>query len=380
MSEIRNNNPIEWMRNLVSTWVEPKEPDAAHLLNWLQGSELPPVGHQEEPFLWLLRGIPVGSHRYEAERKMASAAARILAMEPDLNPVGKRPDQLLYNLLMLCAGLGATDELAEQLYSVLGRQTVNGRWMGNDLRGTLRAALIENQIDNRLKPVWEAMLSGTRGESLPGNRYDGFEGILLMPLSPDRREQPDLDAIGSALTVLAGVLKEEEDKRSDFRYLVSRVYEAYPGRPSLQEELVRQADKNNWPTWALEALPTLYFPAIHQKSNKNEFFYVWRPVVDVVEGVYSFSEEGGLCQNQVVLVRMPQETLDFVEQIAPVFDWNRINNPYHTVRSGIAVTTDTMAELELSCKYDTKAAYALRTARERTLGLRGIGYARPVAH
>jgi hypothetical protein len=380
MSENQQDSPLQWMRDLLGSWLNKDEIFVPQLLNWLQGYDLPPIGHHEEPYLWLLRALPTGSKRPEAERSLAQVAQAILQLDPDVNPQGNRPEQLTYNLLMLSAGLSCPDELAEPLFNIFVREKLSGTWMGIELRSALRVALTENQIDNRLKPVWEQMVSSQKNLFLLGNDYDGFEGILLMPLSQEQRGEPDIEAIGKALKMLASAMEEEEDRGQDFRFLINRVFEAYPGRPSLQEALVYQADKNNWPYWAVEALPTLCFHAETQLPNAETIFYLWRPLIDVFEGEYRFTEAQTLCDDQVVIVSLPQETVDFVEQIGPIFDWNRYHNPYMTVRSSIAVMADTMAELEIHWKHDQRAANAFRNAREKTLQNRGIGFARGVCH
>src|SRR6185503_11521173 len=160
MSRPIEGDPISWMRELVARWLGDDQAGPGLLVRWLQGYGLPPVGHDEEPYLWLLRGIPPGADRDNVEEAFANRVAKLLDEKPDETRLGERPDQLLYNLYHLCAGLQRPDELGERLYAVFTRGKLKGEWRGVDLRYALLGALISNQVDARLLPVWEAMLEG----------------------------------------------------------------------------------------------------------------------------------------------------------------------------------------------------------------------------
>src|SRR2546425_483054 len=108
-------------RTLVTKWLTKTNWQPGELIDWLQGYDMPPVGHDEEPYVWLLRGLPEADERHEAEKEFAKRVAVLLLDEPDVKRPGKRADQVLYNLFMLGAGLSCPDELAVPLYEIYER-------------------------------------------------------------------------------------------------------------------------------------------------------------------------------------------------------------------------------------------------------------------
>lgn len=262
MDEFIDIEPVRWMREMLGAWLGREDWRPEELIDWLQGYNLPPVGHDDEPFLWLLRGIPLADKRFEAETKLAERVGKVLEGKPDLMRPGTRPDKVLYNLFMLCAGLGCPDQLAEPLYKVFQRGVLKGEWLGVDVRDALQAALISNQIDNRLQPEWETMLEQRKHDFLPGDEYDGFNGIVMNPASAKTRGEPDLDAIGRALKFMAKYLDRDSGRCEEFQALIKQIAEIYPGRPILEIEILLQAVHNDWPRWAMQAIPGDYVSQI----------------------------------------------------------------------------------------------------------------------
>ncbi|MCI0488513.1 MAG: hypothetical protein L0229_18145 [Blastocatellia bacterium] len=255
MYEIMEDKITLRMRKMLGEWLAREDWQPRQLIDWLQGYDLPPVGHGEEPYLWLLRGLPPADERYEAEIKLASRVARILEDKPDEKRPGTRPDEVLYNLFMLCAGLNCADQLARPLYGVFKRGVLKGEWLGVDLRYALQTALILNQVDDRLYPVWKTMLETGRHDFLPGDENDGLEGVRFMPPSSEKRGEPAIEAIGMALKAMAIHLDQDEEHRTEFRSLINKIVETYPGRPTWDIDLLYQAGKNQWLDWAMQSIP-----------------------------------------------------------------------------------------------------------------------------
>ena len=251
MYEIAGDEMTIRMRETLGQWLALDEWKPQALIDWLQGYDLPATGHDDEPYLWLLRGLPPADERYELQEELANRVGRILEDSPDESRPGTRPDQMLYNLLMLSAGLNCPDSLADPLYKMLLRGKLKGEWLGVQLNYALRVALALNQLDDRLQPQWEVMLQERRHDFLDGDELDGFEGIRLMPPSADRRGEPALDAIGKALRVIAIHLETEDAPTEEFRSLINRIVETYPGRPTWNLDLLHQANKSHWPDWAM---------------------------------------------------------------------------------------------------------------------------------
>src|SRR5690349_4207802 len=120
----------EFTPNFMTQWLFSNDWTTTQLVDWFQGYDLPALGHDEEPYFWLLRSIPEGSNRYQTEKAVAVRIAVLLKEQPDLKLPGKRPNQVLYNALMMSAGLSCPDELAEPLSEMLERKELHGNWRG----------------------------------------------------------------------------------------------------------------------------------------------------------------------------------------------------------------------------------------------------------
>jgi hypothetical protein len=258
MDEIRENESLVRMRTIVRNWLASDDWNTTQLIDWFQGYDLPALGHDEEPYLWLVRGIPEADERYPAEKKFASRAAVLLKEQPDVKRPGKRPDQVLYNLLMLCAGLACADELFDPLFEVLERQKTQGNWRGIDLRTALKAALISNQKDSRLLPVWEDALLDGEQRFLAIDEYEFIDATRLMPPSAAKRGEPAVDAIGKALKIVAKRNEHQEMREEIFASAAKKVIDTYPGRPMWGRDLLLQAVQQEWPKWAIETIPGPY--------------------------------------------------------------------------------------------------------------------------
>lgn len=253
------DGPLTWMRKLVIPWLQCEEWQPQQLIDWLQGYGLPPVGHEDSPYQWILRGLPLGAERHRAEQTLALRAAQLLDGQPDVKPVGTRPNEVLYNLLYLCAGLSCPDQLAEPLYAIFRRNKLSGQWFGEDLRSCLRSALIENQIDSRLKVVWEAHLANQQHEFFPNTTpYTGFTAILVMPESENTRGKPYLDAIGRALGMMAVYFElkyRESDRKVKFLELIEQIKRTYEEVSNWDRKFYKLASIYDWPQWSIRLLP-----------------------------------------------------------------------------------------------------------------------------
>jgi hypothetical protein len=337
---------IQEMQQLVGQWIEKNDWRTQELIDWLQGFGLPSARYEDEPFQWLLRGVPLAGERHHVEREFALRAATLLREQPDTRPVGRRPNELLYNLLELCAGLGVPDYLADPLYEMFERRALEQVWRGIDLRISLRRALIANQKDNRLENVWQDMLSGRGHQWLLGDPYDGFEGVRLQPHSADARGDPDLDAIGRALAAMALHIADNIDRRAEFRSLVTRLMATYPGRPSWPADLIEQADKNKLPTWAVSALPSLFvrLSSESNSSNSDVRYLVWNVFIPILKRLNGhFSVERTLCDSGIVLdVRISRDAEKELSSASTLIEESRISNPYKSYKVVVQSSYESM--------------------------------------
>jgi hypothetical protein len=339
--EFDSDDPRGNLQRLLLPWLS--HPSTEPLEDWLQGYGLPPVGHDEEPYIWLLRGLPRGKGRHDAEQELSSQLARVLQREPDRHRPGRRPEQMLYNLLMLCAGLSTSTELAEPLDAMFQREVLAGHWQGHDVRDALLLALIHNQPDARWGPVWSQLLAGGH-PFLPGGPYDGFRGILRMPPPGGQPGEPALEAIGQALRQMGDYLSERHysDRRPRFRELLSWVEQTYPStrRP---RDLLELADRQHWPEWMVTCLPTLCIDLGPAPEGRRHFL-LWTMIARFLPhpGRQSWPKiarilrrpatqpklEQELCGGVVEQIQIPGPWVKEVKEIAGAMEKARMVAPY----------------------------------------------------
>jgi hypothetical protein len=362
------NRHSEQVSQELKAWLSRTEWELEEAYDWLQGYYLPPVGHDDYPFVWMHRGLFLIEDRYEAETELARRMARVLRERPDVSRPGTRPDELLFNLFMLCASLSYPKELGEPLLAVHERRALRGEWLGTDLRVSLTAALISNQIDKRLLPAWQAMIEGREDDFLVGNLKYGLDGIALMPASESAPDEPALDEIGGALKTIARNLNQEHDRRIEFKALVKSVTDTYPGLPTWSSDLVRTADKSNWPAWAVECLPSLCI-RLEGISDERVCYLVWHYILACVPKSYEYEVVSGLCRNHVLKIYVTEENSFFIESIAPIVEQARLENPFASDRSMQGVVATAMSDLELlaSSWFNSEAAEGFREARRKVI-------------
>ncbi|MDQ3802388.1 MAG: hypothetical protein M3416_00810 [Acidobacteriota bacterium] len=347
------------MSKVLLPWLDSADQDTHQLSRWLQGYDLPAIGSDDEPYVWLLYGLPPGGDYHLRETQLAERTARLINERPDVLRPGDMPERLLYNLLSLCSGLSAPDQLAEPLYAMYERRALEGQWLGVELYDALLSALVPNQVDDRLAGVWRRMLDGEEPEPLRGNMYDGFEGILWMPKSRLTRGEPDLGSLGHALWVMSRHLDGTPHCRLEFTSLLDKVQEIYFGHPTWKTDLLNLAHKYNWVRWAVECLPDLSFvveevePALdrHAGGEKITRLIVWWPFTKVLEAGaaaadFRFKTEKSFCDKQVFQVILPQREMQFIVGLASFVEPYRIYNPFPSPASVVGNIADAMSAYE----------------------------------
>ena len=347
------DSPLQDMTGFLENWLARTDWEPGQLIRFLQGYDIPALGHEDEPYQWILRGLPRGRKRHPTRKKLAERLASVLSAAPDVERPGKRPEEVLYNLLMLCAGVYSADQLGQRLFEMFERRALQGKHRGLDLRIALQYALASNQLDNRLEPDWYSMLGKGRHEYLKGNEYDGFGGILMMPPSANDRGKPAYDSIGKALRLMAEHLEQRLDRRPKFQKLLDRVERVYPLGDAWNLDFIRQAHKNDWPVWAVDSLRNLSFTA---KVNPGELeeACVWHYALACVPENLGYQVLESLCCGNVLRVRMEEETSSFVHLIAPKIERVRRENPHPSERSAV----DSAAQSKAEHEYDARMRLA----------------------
>ena len=261
--------PVDRMRELIEGSLD-QGSGGDLLAAWLQGFRLPLVGTDEEPYVWILRGLAEVPERADAERKLARWAGEILDSKPDIEPTGELPDRLLANLLMFSAGLASPDELSEPLLQMYRRKKLAGDFRGVDYRSMLRSALASNQRTNELETVWTKMALGGGNGFLPGNAFNGLEGLTLMPDPEQGEGYPAIEALGIALGHQVELLAGRKDRDEEFGELIDQVIGLYPGiRRRLFQGLRRIAARDEWPSWCVECFKKVQRSALLETETRS---------------------------------------------------------------------------------------------------------------
>lgn len=290
-------------------WTRQNEANLDELTDWLKGYMPVPVGDSDEPYVWLLEAVRA-TFSADDESAFASRVAEVV----DKWVTESREDELfqdtLQALLRLCAGLNCPDELAPCLDKFFRERIAPDPavWTPS-VRAALRAALIENQVDGEYESLWNDMLD-SKEAVLPGNPFDGYEGILMMPGSQGRG-LPDCDRIGRALSKVALYLNDDDDREIEFQARLELCEQAYPLWTTLDQELVEQAHQHRWPRWAVLALRRLSFMA--SRSDQWVSAYLWWELYDLCHPEeFGFRSIQYLCDGEVVKLEMPLKTYEFI--------------------------------------------------------------------
>ena len=381
---------VREMRQQLKAWLARKDWSIDELVSWLRGEGLPASDTYQEPYAWLLDGLPLADKRYEAETELASRAASLLATQPDMQPRNEERDEWLYNLLMLCAGLSCATQLADELHAMfLRRQLLPAviepaeSLQSIRLTQALESALITNQADRRMHDVWRSMIEDEGHDDLTGDEYAGFEGIRLMPASSTTRGKPALDEIGDALAIMARHLDTEYKRRAEFYSLIERVLRTYPGRPSWDIDLVRRADEEHWPDWAVTCLPNMFVWLESDGARHTVVLWEVYLVILRASGV-EYRVEDWLCQDsilkgsqsellylphrriekQMAKVVLSEESFLFLQEVADRMESERLRKhalEFDSYKKVIAVAIHVLSDLEEGLKNKELSGYGLFT-------------------
>src|SRR5437016_4474897 len=124
--------PTERIRKKLGDWLAESPVDFNKLVLWLQGEGFGFANTNQEPWQTILEGIRPGASQKETEVKLAKRLGAFLETQPDVHRPGRRPDQVLCNLFLLCAALRRPEVLAGPLHAVYKRRAVEGNWYGDD--------------------------------------------------------------------------------------------------------------------------------------------------------------------------------------------------------------------------------------------------------
>jgi hypothetical protein len=180
-----------------------------------------------------------------------------------------------------------------------------------------------------------------------------------------QNEDHALEALGKVLTETARRLerfKEYEAKwRPMFLSIIKEVADEYEDERTAYRILLRLADKNHWPSWAVRCLPDLY-DRVETESNGVVVAHVSQYVLGGLSRAYGYEILRKLCGGEVLKVAMPPETAKRVEEIAESLEKSLRRNPNESDRAFIGTIITIWSERE---KISTDAGDSQKFKEER---------------
>lgn len=250
--------PAEMMRFRVQKWFKAGS-SVDQFIRWLEGYDLPPVNPEEEPFRWLLRGLPLGAERPRIRRKFSELIVELCQKRVDVDPPSPRPDDFLFSFFSFAGGLDDPQLLAGPLSTVYER-LIERNHLNVEVRDALTGALVRNQKDNRFESDWMTFLAKREHPHLPGNEYTGWAGVRRLPRSGAESDQghPNLPVIGKSIRLLCNWLENEDDRERRIRHILVDLLELYSHEQYFAAEIIELSFAYEWPIWAQENVPSLF--------------------------------------------------------------------------------------------------------------------------
>jgi hypothetical protein len=264
---------------------------------------------KKEDALWL---IPL----HHEDRLETPPIKGAVILKPD-SAVEQQIDSRIYdNLIAEMAYFPAVEDI-ESTY--LSKVQHRARTIIIDEQGPHKDILLQAAREKMLRSyLW------SKGNVL--GEGSAFEEVSLESEPGAEQSKPDFEQIGRMLKEMAEYLRNEYDRRFEFRSHIEKVIRKFAAQPQWGEHLVRLADTYQWPSWAVESLPSIY---IIRSTTAEEFItaYVWRQIVDnLPENGYEAVRE--LCQGLFLEIRMPPKTAERAEAIAQIIEEHLRKNPY----------------------------------------------------
>lgn len=207
-----------------------------------------------------------------------------------------------------------------------------------------------------------------RGNAL-ADHCEQFRGLTVVAGATGAPEEPEVDRIGEWLTERCVYFENRYGRRLSFRSQIREVIDQYPPRSTWNEDLILQAHKHHWPEWAVECLPGLYVP-LKDLSDGGRAAFVLHLILACVPERFKRDIEGELCEGQILELKMPVETAEFIKPIAGIFEDHLGNFPYPSERSFIdgAINNaliDVVIHLETVDSEASQKVKHMREARRR---------------
>jgi hypothetical protein len=155
------------------------------------------------------------------------------------------------------------------------------------------------------------------------------------PVSTPRgglQESFDIDKVGEELKEQIDYLDNEYARRLKLRARINEIIEQFPGKSDWSEDLIMQAIKYDWPSWALECLPKLYVP-IGGKSKGGKVAFVWRQILVCAPPKMKYERMSELCNGEVFKIKMSPKAEKVIAEISRIFEESLTTFPFANEQS-----------------------------------------------
>jgi hypothetical protein len=158
--------------------------------------------------------------------------------------------------------------------------------------------------------------------------------------------QSNDSAVGEMLTAMIYNYETHANKRVKFRKLLEQGSATNEGSESWNVNLIRLADQNDWPAWAVQCLPSLFIPLGHSGQGK-ETLLAWRYILELCPDPFEPRVLREYCGGQIVEAEIGADTCKFLRWIAPELELRRLNNPFSSETSMLGAVIQGISSLEL---------------------------------
>jgi hypothetical protein len=158
-------------------------------------------------------------------------------------------------------------------------------------------------------------------------------------------DEVDIEDVGRMLKELIEYLTEKYDRRLEFRAILLKFLDTHPGQPSWGEDLIRLADRYEWPSWAVECLPHLFVLLGHTVDGRQSAL-IWHYMLDCIPTSYGCKITDELCGGQIFEIHMTEQASAFAHVVARFFEENLRLNPRPSERSLLLAVNKSMMDVE----------------------------------
>jgi len=197
------------------------------------------------------------------------------------------------------------------------------------------------------------------------NHLDKCQGCAtLVTLSRQDADAPAIPVGGFGFGLLDQI--QTLESRNDRRAALRKVFDQFCAsnyEEQIAERLIRLADVDRWPAWAVECLPSLCvaMPSAQDQTGRT---LLWHYLAECVPNRKEVVVNSALCDGLILDASLGSVNRLWIEAFAPVFEKSRLGNPFPSVESMVGVVLDTIREVETLSESPGKLA-GLQEARNR---------------